>query len=150
MEISVSIPLDADGFLRRECPSCEREFKWHNGPTGEAPADQPPATEYFCPLCGKPSGTDTWWTPAQLEYARESAAGPIMDELLGGFERSLRNNKFVKMTSSRGSASSPASLHEPDDMSIIQSPCHPWEPVKVSDDSTAPYFCLVCGTEYAV
>jgi len=26
-ELSMSIPLDEDGFLRRECPTCEREFK---------------------------------------------------------------------------------------------------------------------------
>ncbi len=24
----MTIPLDSDGFLRRECPTCEREFKW--------------------------------------------------------------------------------------------------------------------------
>jgi len=26
--MSLTLPLDDDGFLRRECPSCERQFKW--------------------------------------------------------------------------------------------------------------------------
>ena len=26
--LGMTIPLDSDGFLRRECPTCEREFKW--------------------------------------------------------------------------------------------------------------------------
>ena len=26
--LSITIPVDSDGFLRRECPTCERELKW--------------------------------------------------------------------------------------------------------------------------
>lgn len=25
---TISMPLDSDGFLHRECPHCSREFKW--------------------------------------------------------------------------------------------------------------------------
>jgi hypothetical protein len=28
VSIPMSLPLDGDGFLRRECPKCERQFKW--------------------------------------------------------------------------------------------------------------------------
>ena len=28
LALEMSMPLDSDGFLRRECPTCEREFKW--------------------------------------------------------------------------------------------------------------------------
>ncbi len=24
----MAVPLDSDGFFRRECPTCERELKW--------------------------------------------------------------------------------------------------------------------------
>jgi hypothetical protein len=44
----------------------------------------------------------------------------------------------------------PVALTEPDDMEIVASPCHPHEPVKVPDDMTGPFHCLVCGQEYAV
>ena len=31
----MSSPLDSDGFLYRECPICEREFKWLHTPEGD-------------------------------------------------------------------------------------------------------------------
>lgn len=50
IRIPVSLPPpDSDGFLRRECPSCEREFKWFSHNEGDPNAE--PATQYFCPLC---------------------------------------------------------------------------------------------------
>src|SRR6266542_1308027 len=32
----------------------------------------------------------------------------------------------------------------------VASPCHPYEPVKILDDSNAPLHCLVCGAQYAI
>ena len=57
MDFQVSLPLDSDGFLRRECPHCVQEFKWHHGPANEEAeaADEPAA--YTCPLCGQGGGT---------------------------------------------------------------------------------------------
>lgn len=44
MEIQVSLPLDNDGFLRRECPHYMQQFKWHHGPANEeAEAAESPA-----------------------------------------------------------------------------------------------------------
>lgn len=44
----MSVPLDSEGFLRRECPTCEREFKWK--PAGEDEEATPaPEGGYFCP-----------------------------------------------------------------------------------------------------
>ncbi len=91
---NVQIPLDEDGFLRRECPFCMREFKIQLGEkdiqtvedevaqpfllepsledqaTTEAMAD---ATEYFCPYCGQVADSDSWWTQEQLSYAHVAA-----------------------------------------------------------------------------
>jgi hypothetical protein len=39
-------------------------------------------------------------------------------------------------------------LVEPDDMTMIASPCHGFEPVKVADDWTKPLYCLVCGQAF--
>src|SRR5688572_20492429 len=77
--VPVALPLDADGFLRRECPSCEHQFKWFS--SVESGRDTDVVEQYFCPLCGVPASTDAWWTPAQLEYARGIAA-PTMDRLV--------------------------------------------------------------------
>jgi hypothetical protein len=35
MSVSMSLPLDEDGFLRRECPTCERQFRWWHTPDEE-------------------------------------------------------------------------------------------------------------------
>lgn len=75
MDISIQLPLDADGFLRRECPNCEQEFKWHHGTTDAAPTDFIYPDLYWCPRCGKSADHDSWWTTAQLEYQQQVVAG---------------------------------------------------------------------------
>jgi hypothetical protein len=80
VSIPVSLPLDSDGFLRRECPTCEQEFKWFSHAEWDFNAET--ADQYLCPLCGLPAGLDSWWTPAQMEYAR-GVAGPEIDRLIG-------------------------------------------------------------------
>lgn len=44
MSFGMTIPLDSDGFLRRECPICEREFKWRPS-EAEAEEDVEPADD---------------------------------------------------------------------------------------------------------
>ena len=39
-------------------------------------------------------------------------------------------------------------LVEPDDLTMVGSPCHGFEPVKVADDWTEPLYCLVCGQAF--
>lgn len=152
VEIPIELPLDIDGFLRRECPNCEQEFKWHHGPTDDAPEDfiYPPV--YCCPRCGRSAENDSWWTPAQLTYAEESLAGPalgvIADELASGF-RGITGIEF-RPANNTDQPAPPDPMVEPDDMMLIIAPCHPWEPVKVPDVSVAPYYCLLCGDAYAV
>ena len=50
MEIRASLPLDAD-FLRRQCPECGRQFKWHVGPTEDTPEEFVDPPVYHCPYC---------------------------------------------------------------------------------------------------
>jgi hypothetical protein len=79
IRVSVEIPVDDDGFMRRECPSCERQFKWfaHGAEDpGAIPADQ-----YFCPLCGVPAGTDQWSTQQQIDYA-QGVAAPAIEQMV--------------------------------------------------------------------
>ena len=44
ISISVHLPLDKDGFLRRECPHCERQFKQWQGRRDEV--QESPETYY--------------------------------------------------------------------------------------------------------
>lgn len=154
ISVAVSLPLDDDGFLRRECPTCEQEFKWFVHREGSGEAEQ--VDQYSCPMCGEAAGLDSWWTAAQLEYSRGVAA-PVVDDaindMLDEAFKPLRNNEHLKFKrTGRFSLNTPAPapLIEPnDDMVIIESPCHPNEPVKLTRVATAHLHCLICGSEFA-
>ena len=92
-EIPVSIPLDSERFLRRECPYCCREFKIQMSEAdlsdlvqrgidsfmleqqGEATRDTDSGRSasdqmFTCPYCGEEATVDSWWTQEQLSYLR--------------------------------------------------------------------------------
>ncbi|MBF6229361.1 hypothetical protein IU470_30255 [Nocardia abscessus] len=140
MEYSVPIPLDFDGFLRRQCPTCGEQFKWHHGPFNEKAESAPPADLYYCPLCGQPAVVNEWMTPEQLAFAQAE----VMPKLLRQLADEMPGLTITD------SPSAPPALTEPNDMQIIASPCHDYEPVKVPDEREAPFYCLVCGAAYAV
>lgn len=146
------MPLD-EGFLRRQCPNCNREFKWHSGPTEDRPADATDPPFYYCPYCGSPAGHDDWWTEAQLSQAQQLVAGEgarrINDELRAMAKR--QRGGFVKLTVTPVPEPEPPSpMVEPSDMVAVSPPCQPWEPFKVLEDWTEPVHCLICGQQFAL
>ncbi|TFC27614.1 hypothetical protein E3O55_11985 [Cryobacterium sp. MDB1-18-2] len=154
MEIGYTLPLDADGYLRRECPHCEQEFKWHHGPTPNAPEDFVYDAVYWCPRCGQSAANDQWFTQEQVEFQQgtlEAAAPDLINDMLAdAFKPSRRSGITFKQPSRQGSTGQPDPLVEPDDMVIVAPPCHSWEPVKVPEDAEIPFHCLICGAAYAV
>jgi hypothetical protein len=149
MEIEVSLPLD-EGYLRRECPTCERQFKWHHGPVDEAEHDGQEHHEYFCPYCGRGAGPDEWHTGEQVEFYLSAAAGPAIQEVSDALADAFRGSN--KMTYKPGSIDHdhPAALHEPADMVIVEPPCHPKEPLKIDEHWTEAVHCLLCGAQFAL
>lgn len=146
IRIPVSLPLDNDGFLRRECPNCEREFKWFN--QADDDSDIELASQYFCPRCGDPADTDAWWTPAQLEYSHESAGGAIEEAVTEAVDGMFKGLKLQPNRSFSLDLGTPDPLTEQDDMVIVEPPCHAQEPLKVPEDATGKIFCLICGTPF--
>jgi hypothetical protein len=150
VELSMSLPLDSDGFLRRECPTCEREFKWL--PTQEeAEATPAPDAGYFCPYCAIQAPTGSWFTKAQVETAHAIAAreviGPQMKKLersIGGLGKS--SGGLIEGKLDYEPPDEPEPLTEDDDMRRVDFACHPNEPVKVLDDWAKPVHCLLCGS----
>jgi hypothetical protein len=136
--IAVPIPLDSDGFLRRECPTCEREFKWRPGADEETDTVQPDPAGYFCPYCGIQAPTDHWLTQAQVEHLNAIGARRFAGPLLDQFERS-------GFKVERNLPDEPSELTEDDDMRRVEFACHPQEPLKVLEDWSGPVQCLVCG-----
>jgi hypothetical protein len=147
---SVQLPLDDDGFLRRECPHCLQEFKWYHGSAADQPEGEADPPAYYCPRCGVSAAPDRWWTQDQLAFMQEYVAGPALREVTDEIEKAFRGVRGV--TFKRGHLDEPeppSALHEPNDMIILAPPCHPWEPVKVPEDATAPAYCLLCGKAFA-
>jgi len=144
----VSIPLDDDGFLRRECPHCEREFKWLSG-GGE---DSSPPEGYCCPYCGQRAEDDQWFTRGQLRVIEASIEENVLAPQLRELQDSLRGLADTsggllefKVDVDSQEPSRPRRLTEPNDMTRVDFDCHPDEPVKIEDDWPGLVHCLVCG-----
>jgi hypothetical protein len=147
IELSIALPLDPDGFLRRECPACERELKWIPARDDEE-ATQAPDSGFFCPYCAVQAPADAWWTPAQLEaaeaHAYQEVLKPKLDEVSDSARRAAGG--FVSVEIQRTEPELPLPLSESGDMRRVDFPCHPGEPVKVLDDWSGPVHCMLCGT----
>jgi len=154
--ISISLPLDKDGFLRRECPICEQQFKWWPTPSEEVTTEgtQEASEAYFCPYCHEPADPDAWWTKEQLRYAQELAAAEVLRPELRRFksdlERGNRRSGMIRIDMSVPPISRPEPLAEPDDMVRVDVPCHPQKPIKVNEAWEQEVTCLVCGIRYPV
>ncbi len=148
---SMSVPLDSDGFLRRECPTCEREFKWLPA-SDDAEEDQetPSASEngYYCPYCKAQASPDAWFTKAQIEQAKAVLTREFVEPELMKFKETTEQSAaggFLDISVDVDTPDDPPSLTEPDDMRRIDFPCHSQEPVKVLEDWSEPVHCMICG-----
>ena len=132
VSFGMTIPLDSDGFLRRECPTCEREFKWPPSETEDEEHDEPADdVGYLCPYCDVQAPGGAWLTQAQLALAQNIVErefiGPMVSKL-GAYEEP---GKLDPLT-------------EADDVTLVVFPCHPSEPLKVLDDWRKPVHRLIC------
>lgn len=154
--LNISLPLDSDGFFRRECPYCERQLKWWYTPPSETSEATEQPEVYFCPYCHDAAPPSSWWTKEQIEYMQKVAAARVLGPELRRFGKNLRN----RSRSSRGSVnfeftgssspSEPPSFIEPDDMVRLDFPCHPEEPIKVESSWKDAAACPTCGIRYPV
>jgi hypothetical protein len=87
VSFGMMIPLDSDGFLRCECPTCEREFKWRpSDPDTEEDGEPADTAGYFCPYCGVQAPGDAWLTQVQLALVQNIVErefiGPLVSKLV--------------------------------------------------------------------
>jgi hypothetical protein len=146
----MSVPLDSDGFVRRECSTCEREFKWLAAPDEES-ATEPPDGGFFCPYCVVQAPPSAWFTKAQIEMAQYIAYGEFMEPELKGFKRDIERMDFggsligVSANVNIEGPDEVPELTEIDDMKRVDFACHPEDPIKVLDDWPSAVHCLICG-----
>ncbi|MBO6495309.1 MAG: hypothetical protein JJ978_07075 [Roseivirga sp.] len=94
LNVSVTIPLDENGMMGRECLECEQYFKLKPGTGLET-------DHCHCPYCDYEGNADTFWSQAQLEYARSIAmqkafnkiVKPQLDKLTNSFKQLERNSR---------------------------------------------------------
>lgn len=158
--LHMSVPLDSDGFLRRECPTCEREFKWLPSSPSDAVDDADSGEDsspYTCPYCGIQAPAGSWATKTQVELAQSivmrEVVGPKLSEFGRELERMSRQTGGLLKFSARVERDQPTTdptLTESDDMRRVEFDCHPAEPLKILEDWRGDVLCLVCGTPATV
>ncbi len=96
LKTRISIPLDENGYLGRECPECKEYFKVKPG-TGLD-------IDYcICPYCEHQASSQDFFTKDQLNYAKSMAMRAFSDDIMkmikktfAPLERSTRNN-FIQI-----------------------------------------------------
>lgn len=162
MDVRVELPADAAGFVRRECPFCERQFKTIAGPfdaacvhrrvaralvhhnADEAPAGREPL---HCPYCGKEAPLDAFFTPQQVRYLERVVAAlaeEVRYQQLSHVRRTLSQNPYPTFVPVPPSQPSPVLAPEPDDMEVRAFLCCA-EDAKVESHWRGAVHCVRCG-----
>jgi hypothetical protein len=144
-EFSMEIPVDSEHFMRRECPTCEREFKWRHIEEVED-SEEAGGEIRYCPYCAVPAELAEFFTKAQWELVQAMVMGSVSEqfgESLSGLEQSSGS---VQISVTHDPAPEPEPLpDEPDDMRRVDPSCHPDAPIKVLEEWSGPVHCLICG-----
>ncbi len=154
VSIEMKVPLDADGFFRRECPNCERQFKQKHTDSNTETPENVSVESYYCPYCYESAPLNSWWTKEQLEYAQQLAFKEVIEPELQNLQRQIeslnRLGNLVKMESRLSHSPESNPLSEKDDMIRTDFPCHPEEPLKIDEAWEQDVACLICGIRYPV
>lgn len=152
ISVSLSIPLDSNGFLRRECPHCDLEFKVYVGddPDRNDDANVPPEG-FCCPYCDRRAPADAWYTKEQLAAGEAALSVEVnkmiereLDDSVRGLERA--SGGLIKASiATSGPTPRSHDLEEWDDMVRADFSCHPETPVKVVEDWINSIHCFICG-----
>ncbi len=148
ISISLQLPLDKDGFLRRECPHCGRQFKQLRSTHDEM--EESPEI-YYCPYCSASADADNWYTAQQIEYIQQQAIAEIVSPNLYRLQEQIEqvaSTDLFRVEMNVPRLVEPEPLMEFNDMIRLASPCHVEEPIKVDEQWNQEVACVMCGTRY--
>lgn len=175
VQFSASLSTDRDGFFRRACPSCGREFKTQVDPSdlqwalaaqcrrmglevgGTSDDDEPPPLR--CPFCGDAAGGSEMHTEATVEYLKRLVYREYVAPQLNRFFSGLEDS-FGRGRSSGGFLSISLEFHhsrsllpvrpihgpEAPDLKIVEFLCC-GKRIKVSDRWVDIRTCTFCSTD---
>ena len=164
-ESRLELPQDASGFVRRECPQCNRAFKTrpsrHDAsvlqrrlaslfPFENAHESFDEVPDGSCLYCGHRAPVDEWLTFQQqvhLESLARAWANHVRYEQLAYVSRTLSLNPRPTFVTVEPEALPGPMPPEPDDMRVIPLLCC-GEEVKALWDWEGPLFCPRCGTHH--
>lgn len=172
IEVSVSFPLDDEGFLRRECPFCRKDFKVlftkeelgslaqegidsfmiEHQEKVNLDEDVQGKAEYFCPYCGQKAPKDSWWTQEQLAYinmfVKNIIARIVNENLIGPLKRNFGHQSSgpisISFKGQEMEQQEPWISPEVNDMDEFDLPCcH--RKIKIEDSNIGCIHCFFCG-----
>ena len=169
-KISISLPLDKDGFFRRECPLCCREFKLllkeeelndltqkslklflleEKEKENNSDDSDDQQKEYICPYCGQASPDNSWWTKEQLAYinifAKNIAAKMLNEHLIRPLQSKFSgSSSSIRFKGKEMEEQEPWISPETDDMDVFELPCCQRK-MKIDDSWKGKVHCFFCG-----
>lgn len=173
IKMNLSFPLDDDGFFRRECRFCRKEFKvllekeelsdlaqkgidsFMIEPKEEATdLDESGGseTEFICPYCGQRAPSDSWWTQEQLAYvgifAKNIMAKLVDEHLIRPLKRTFRGSNSglvsIRFEGKEIEQQEPWISSEVNDMEIFDFPCCQRK-IKIEENWSDMVYCFFCG-----
>lgn len=84
VRLHITLPVDDEGMLGRQCPNCHQYFKLKPG-TGV-----PDIAATMCPYCEFQSDSNGFATDEQIEYAQSIAIKRVLEPTLRDFQKSLK------------------------------------------------------------
>jgi len=176
IRMNLSFPLDNDGFFRRECPFCRKEFKVllekeeltdlaQKGidsfmielkeETMDLDKSEHSETEFICPYCGQRAPSDSWWTQEQRAYmgivAKNIIAKIVNENLICPLKRTFRRSNSgmvsIRFEGEEMEQQEPWISPEVNDMKIFDLPCCQRK-IKIEENWWNVVYCFFCGFPY--
>lgn len=143
VQIDMSITLDNDGLLRKECPVCEQQFKVFVEDNIDIDEGY-----YYCPVCGIPSSPNSFFTKEQIAHATDLAYSHMVEQInksLGGLSRKMRGSKSVKFTFKPLKKNDPRTIVESSDFDEVVLDCCNEHIFIFSPITYKVIYCPKCG-----
>jgi uncharacterized Zn finger protein (UPF0148 family) len=86
--VSISLPVDEEGYFDRQCPSdeCQSDFKVHYDDWRDKVRDEC----VYCPICRSEAPANHWATVTQNEYIKSQGHQALRKKVRGAMERDVR------------------------------------------------------------
>jgi predicted RNA-binding Zn-ribbon protein involved in translation (DUF1610 family) len=169
--IPVNFPVDDDGYFRRRCPLCKKEFKLLLKKEELEDIEQKGIESYIlkrekeersdvesedakfvCPYCGQKSVWSNWWTQEQEAYigviAENIMAQLLNEHFIRPLKRNLRKSKSsfiqISLEGEELKKKEPWMSPEMNDMDLVSLNCCD-RMIKIEDDYVELVYCYYCG-----